>query len=147
MRTILNLLQTDPQKKAHRPNSDEVIEIKPDVNASPVLFIFKTVSEKNIGELSFFRVYSGKVAPGLDLINEATGKSERLAQTYTMNGKDRKEIAEVITGDFAGVVKLKDSHTNNTLCSKTFPAVLEPIKFPGAKYDYGNCFFKKRRRR
>ncbi len=121
-----------PAEKAHRPNSDEVIEIKPDVNASPVLFIFKTVSEKNIGELSFFRVYSGKVAPGLDLINEATGKSERLAQTYTMNGKDRKEIAEVITGDFAGVVKLKDSHTNNTLCSKTFPAVLEPIKFPGA---------------
>lgn len=121
-----------PAEKAHRPNSDEVIEVKPDVNGEPVLFIFKTVSEKNIGELSFFRVYSGKVSPGLDMINEATGKSERLAQTYTMNGKDRKEISEIITGDFAGVVKLKDSHTNNTLCSKSFPAVLEPIKFPGA---------------
>lgn len=117
-------------EKGHRPNSSEVIDVKPDVSAGPVLFIFKTISEKNIGELSFFRVYSGKVTPGMDMINEATGKSERLAQTYTMNGKDRKEIAEVITGDFAGVVKLKDSHTNNTLCAKSFPVVLNPINFP-----------------
>ncbi|MCE1164656.1 MAG: elongation factor G [Bacteroidetes bacterium] len=117
-------------EKGHRPNSDDVIEVKPDINSDPVMFIFKTISEKNIGELSFFRVYSGKVTPGMDLINEATGKSERLAQTYTMNGKDRKEISEVITGDFAGVVKLKDSHTNNTLCSKAFPVVLQPINFP-----------------
>ncbi len=117
-------------EKGHRPHSEEVVEVKPDVNGNPVLFIFKTISEKNIGELSFFRVYSGKVNPGMDLINEATGKAERLAQTYTMNGKDRKEIPEVITGDFAGVVKLKDSHTNNTLCSKSYPVVLEPIKFP-----------------
>ncbi len=119
-----------PAEKGHKPNSEEIVEVKPDVNGQPVLFIFKTISEKNIGELSFFRVYSGKVSPGMDLINEATGKSERLAQTYTMNGKDRKEISEVITGDFAGVVKLKDSHTNNTLCSKSYPVVLESIKFP-----------------
>lgn len=117
-------------EKGHRPHSEEVVIVNPDVTGDPVLFIFKTISEKNIGELSFFRVYSGKVTPGMDLINEATGKAERLAQTYTMNGKDRKELAEVITGDFAGVVKLKDSHTNNTLCSKSYPVVLEPIKFP-----------------
>lgn len=117
-------------EKGHRPNSDEVVLVNPDPTGDPVIFIFKTISEKNIGELSFFRVYSGQVSPGMDLINEATGKAERLAQTYTMNGKDRKELSEVITGDFAGVVKLKDSHTNNTLCSKSYPVVLEPIKFP-----------------
>ena len=117
-------------EKGHRPHSDEVVVVNPDPTGDPVIFIFKTISEKNIGELSFFRVYSGKVNPGMDLINEATGKAERLAQTYTMNGKDRKELPEVITGDFAGVVKLKDSHTNNTLCSKSYPVVLEPIKFP-----------------
>jgi elongation factor G len=119
-----------PAEKGHRPNSDDVVEVSPNPAGEPVMYIFKTISEKNIGELSFFRVYSGKVTPGLDLINEATGKSERLAQTYTMIGKDRKEISEVITGDFAGVVKLKDSHTNNTLCSKNFPVVLDYIKFP-----------------
>jgi len=119
-----------PAEKGHRPNSDEVVEVSPNPAGDPVMYIFKTISEKNIGELSFFRVYSGKVTPGLDLINEATGKSERLAQTYTMIGKDRKEISEVITGDFAGVVKLKDSHTNNTLCSKSYPVVLDYIKFP-----------------
>jgi elongation factor G len=117
-------------EKGHRPHSEEVVTVNPDPTGDPVIFIFKTISEKNIGELSFFRVYSGKVSPGMDLINEATGKAERLAQTYTMNGKDRKELSEVITGDFAGVVKLKDSHTNNTLCSKSYPVVLEPIKFP-----------------
>jgi elongation factor G len=119
-----------PAEKGHRPNSDEVVQVNPDPAGDPVMYIFKTISEKNIGELSFFRVYSGKVTPGLDLINEATGKSERLAQTYTMIGKDRKEISEVIMGDFAGVVKLKDSHTNNTLCSKSYPVVLDYIKFP-----------------
>ena len=104
-----------PAEKGHRPNGDEVIEVKPDINGDPVIFMFKTISEKNIGELSFFRVYSGKITAGTDLMNEATGKTERLAQSYSMTGKDRKELAEVILGDFAGVVKLKDTHTNNTL--------------------------------
>ncbi len=113
-----------------RPDSDEPIEVIPKSEAEPVLFIFKTVSEKNIGELSFFRVYSGKVHPGMDLINEANGKSERLSQMYCMNGKERKEMTEVVFGDIAGVVKLKDSHTNNTLSSKNYPVVLPEINFP-----------------
>ncbi|MEZ4823585.1 MAG: EF-Tu/IF-2/RF-3 family GTPase [Ignavibacteria bacterium] len=69
--------------------------------------------------MSFFRVYSGKVQLGLDMINEANGKSERLSQLYSMNGKDRKEMSEAVCGDIAGVVKLKDSHTNNTLSLRT----------------------------
>jgi elongation factor G len=113
-----------------RPNSQDPIEIPPKPEGEPSIFIFKTVSEKNIGELSFFRVYSGKVHPGLDMINEANGKSERLSQLYSMNGKDRKEMSEAVCGDIAGVVKLKDSHTNNTLSSKNFPVVLSEIRFP-----------------
>lgn len=113
-----------------RPNSQDPIEIPPNPEGDPTIFIFKTVSEKNIGELSFFRVYSGKVHPGLDMINEANGKSERLSQLYSMNGKDRKEMGEAVCGDLAGVVKLKDSHTNNTLSSKNYPVVLSEIRFP-----------------
>lgn len=119
-----------PAEKGHRPNSSEIVEVPPDEKGEPVIFIFKTLSEKNVGELTFFRVYSGKITTGMDLINEATGKTERLAQPYSLNGKDRKEMPEVVLGDFAGVVKLKDTHTNNTLSSKNFPVVLEPIKFP-----------------
>ncbi|HLT24963.1 MAG TPA: elongation factor G, partial [Ignavibacteria bacterium] len=117
-------------EKGHKPGSDELKEVKPDPNGEPVMFIFKTVSEKNIGELSFFRVYSGKVSHGMDMINDATGKGERLSQLFAMNGKNRKEMDEVICGDIGAVVKLKDSHTNNTLSSKGNPVVLPEIAFP-----------------
>lgn len=66
----------------------------------------------------------------MDMINEANGKTERLSQMYSMNGKDRKEMGEVVCGDIAAVVKLKDSHTNNTLSSKNYAVVLPEINFP-----------------
>ncbi|MBS1552862.1 MAG: elongation factor G [Bacteroidetes bacterium] len=119
-----------PAEIGHSPNSEEPIEIIPKADGEPVMFIFKTVSEKNIGELSFFRVYSGKVKAGMDMINEANGKTERLSQMYSMNGKERKEMNEVVCGDIAAVVKLKDSHTNNTLSSKNYAVVLPEINFP-----------------
>jgi elongation factor G len=96
----------------------------------PSLFVFKTVSESHVGELSFFRVCSGSVSPGLDMVNESNGKTERLAQLFVMNGKDRKEINLLAAGDLGAVVKLKDTHTNNTLSSKNFPVVYMPVEFP-----------------
>lgn len=113
-----------------KPGNSEQIEVKPDINGEPVIFVFKTISEKNIGELSFFRVYSGKITSGMDLINESNSRSERMSQIYSLLGKDRKEMVEAITGDIAGVVKLKDTHTNNTLCSKAFPVILPSIQYP-----------------
>ncbi len=115
-------------EKVHKNGSE--VELKPNVSGDPVMFVFKTVSERNVGELSFFRVYSGKVAPGLDMINTNNSKSERLSQVYSMNGKDRKEMPEVICGDIAGVVKLKDTHTNNTLSTKSNQVTLNKISLP-----------------
>jgi elongation factor G len=106
------------------------VKIKQDPNAQPSLFVFKTVSESHVGDLSYFRVYSGTVSPGLDLVNNSNGKFERLAQLYVMNGKDRKEIGNLLAGDIGAVVKLKDTHTNNTLSSKAFPVLYPPIAFP-----------------
>lgn len=113
-----------------KPHSEDMVEFTPKAEGEPTIFMFKTVSEKNIGELSFFRVYSGKVHPGLDLVNEATGKTERLSQMFSMNGKDRHDMHEVICGDIAAVVKLKDTHTNNTLSSRAAPVILTEITFP-----------------
>ncbi|HTY57408.1 MAG TPA: elongation factor G [Bacteroidota bacterium] len=96
----------------------------------PSLFVFKTVSESHVGELSYFRVCSGSVSPGMDMVNESNGKTERLAQLFVMNGKDRKEINLLAAGDIGAVVKLKDTHTNNTLSSKNFPVVYPPVEFP-----------------
>jgi len=117
-----------PAEKAMKGDSE--IEIKCNPEGDPALFVFKTMSERNVGELSFFRVYSGKINAGMDLLNAANSKSERISQCYSMNGKDRKEMDEVICGDIAGVVKLKDTHTNNTLCLKNLNIQFHKINFP-----------------
>jgi len=110
-------------------NAQEV-RVKCDPQGPQTIFIFKTVSEPHVGELSFFRVFSGTVTPGMDLVNETNNKSERLAQLFVMNGKERKEIGRLVAGEIGAVVKLKDTHTNNTLSNKSFPVVLKPIDFP-----------------
>ncbi len=110
--------------------SQEEVKIKCDPGADTALFVFKTISERNIGELSLFRIYSGIVMPGMDMTNQVNGKSERLGTLYVLNGKDRKETPKVIAGDLAAVVKLKDTHTNDTLVGKNSPVVLKKISFP-----------------
>lgn len=112
------------------PGTEEEVRLKCNPTGQPVLFVFKTVSEPHVGELSFFRLYSGTVTQGLDLVNESNNKMERLSQLYLMNGKERKEVGKLIAGDIGAVVKLKDTHTNDTLCSKAMPIVLPEIVFP-----------------
>jgi elongation factor G len=113
----------DTQKKLQ-------LQVAPDPAAQPSLFAFKTISEQHVGELSFFRVYSGTVTPGLDLTNISNGKSERLGQIFVMNGRERRDVARLVAGDIGAVVKLKDTHTNNTLSSKAFAVTYTPIQFP-----------------
>ena len=82
-----------------------------------VLQIFKTMSESHVGELSLFRVYSGKVKTGKDYHNTNRNINERFGQMFILNGKNRAQVDQLSAGDIAGVVKLKDTHTGNTLCS------------------------------
>jgi elongation factor G len=94
------------------------------------MFVFKTISEKHIGELSIFRVMSGMVRSGLDLVNVKSGKSERLGQIYVANGKDKLEVAHLHAGDIGTVVKLKYTHTTDTLADSKSPVEYPKIKFP-----------------
>ena len=112
------------------PTSKQEVSLNAAPKDATTVFVFKTVSEPHLGDLSFFRVYHGELHPGADLVNEANGKSERIAQLYVMSGKNRKEVPTVACGDIAAAVKLKDTHTNNTLSSRAFPVVLHPIEFP-----------------
>lgn len=112
------------------PNSKQEVSLSTAPKDATTLFVFKTVSEPHLGDLSFFRVFHGELHSGTDLINESNGKSERIAQLYVMTGKNRKEVPSVACGDIAAAVKLKDTHTNNTLSSRSFPVVLHPIEFP-----------------
>lgn len=96
----------------------------------PAMFVFKTLSESAIGELSFFKVYSGTIQHGLDLSNPNTNKFERTSQIYILNGKHRKEVPHLFAGDLGAVVRLKDTHTNNTLVSKSLGIKFKEIAFP-----------------
>lgn len=116
--------------KAKLAGKDEGVEVKIDPEGEPVMFIFKTISEQHVGELSLFKVYSGKINTGMDLINEANNKVERLNQLSILNGHSRKEVSQIIAGDIGAVVKLKDTHTNNTLASKNYSVIIDPIEFP-----------------
>ena len=111
-------------------NKNEPLNLKVDSNGEPVLFVFKTISEQHVGELSLFKLFSGKVSPGLDLLNENNNKTERLNQLFTLNGHTRKDISQIVAGDIAAVVKLKDTHTNNTLASRNYSVIIDTIKFP-----------------
>lgn len=111
---------------------DNQVEVPADPSKEPVLFIFKTIAEKHVGELSLFKVVSGFVEPGMDLINDNTGNVERISQLSLLNGHNRTEVDKLSAGDLGAVVKLKDTHTNNTLSSKAFSVVLKPIEFPDA---------------
>ena len=82
-----------------------------------VMQIFKTISESHMGELSLFRIYSGSVKTGMDYYNSNRNMNERFGQMFLLNGKIKTQAQQLFAGDIAGVVKLKDTHTGNTLCS------------------------------
>ncbi len=119
-----------PLPKAKLAGKEETVELKCDENGEPVLMIFKSLSEPHVGELSIFKVYSGKLSPGLDLQNTTKNQTERLGQLFVLNGKNRTEISTIYAGDIGAVVKLKDTHTGDTLAAKNFPVSLPPIEFP-----------------
>ncbi len=95
-----------------------------------VIFIYKTVSEPHVGELSYFKVYSGVVKSGMDLVNETTGVSEKLNQLFVLEGNKRSNVNELVAGDIGATLKLKNTHVNNTLHEKGKNFELLPIKFP-----------------
>ncbi|MGB2696895.1 MAG: elongation factor G [Candidatus Zixiibacteriota bacterium] len=113
----------DPASK-----SEKTIKVNPD--SPSCAFIFKTVSEPHVGELSFFKIVSGKIKSGNDVYNPATRATERIGQMYYMNGRERKEIGIVSAGDLGAFVKLKNTHTGETLCDPKNQILLSPIDFP-----------------
>jgi elongation factor G len=97
--------------------------------SQPVAQVFKTMNEEHFGELSFFRVYSGTLRTGMEMYNSTRGVTERIGQVYLLNGRDRSPVGELSSGDIGATVKLKDTHTGDTLC---LPG--QPVKLPVPAY-------------
>ncbi|HRI00966.1 MAG TPA: elongation factor G [Saprospiraceae bacterium] len=94
------------------------------------IFIYKTMSEPKVGRVSYFKVYSGILKTGDELVNASNRGTERINQIYVSNGKSREAVNELVAGDIGALVKLKDSHTNNTLSTKGTELEIAPIPFP-----------------
>ncbi|WP_340106305.1 elongation factor G [Rhodohalobacter sp. 8-1] len=121
---VPNPLEVQPPKK----ESGEPFTLNPE--GDPVIFLFKTQSESHVGDLIYFKVYSGSAKPGLDLVNSSNKSTVRMGNLYVTEGHNRLEVSEVKTGDIAAAVKLKDSEVNDTLALKGMDISLQPINFP-----------------
>ncbi|WPP51070.1 elongation factor G [Catalinimonas niigatensis] len=94
------------------------------------LFIFKTMIEPYLGKISYFKVCSGEIRTGMDLVNAQTGTTERINQLFIMDGNERHPVQKLVAGDIGATVKLKDSTTNHTLNEVGHDVILAPMIFP-----------------
>src|SRR5262249_49733820 len=117
-------------EKAARPGLDQSVELVAKDDGPLAALVFKTTTEPHVGELSFFKVVSGTIVNGMEVVNASGQKPEKLGHLSIPMGKDRVEVPRLHAGDIGVVAKLKHTHTNDTLCSKERPVVLEKIDFP-----------------
>jgi elongation factor G len=97
------------------------------------IFIYKTQSEPQVGVVSYFKVFSGEIKPGDELINANNGELERISQIFVAEGKERTAVDKLVAGDLGVTVKLKSGHSNNTLNTKGVDRKIEPMKFPESR--------------
>ncbi|HSG10047.1 MAG TPA: elongation factor G, partial [Longimicrobiales bacterium] len=121
-----------PPEFGHRSGLDQDIEIHATDDDTLAALVFKTASEPHVGELSYFRIFSGKIANGLEVVNASDGATEKLNHLSVPMGKERHEVSMLHAGDIGVVAKLKHTHTNDTLCAKDRPVSLKKIDFPKA---------------
>ncbi len=119
-----------------RPVNTAGEEIAPDAQGPTSIYCFKTTVEPHIGEVSYFKVMSGTVRQGDDLVNVDRGDGrERLAQLFCVCGQLRTPVEELVAGDIGASVKLKDVRTGNTLDAKGCEYRFDFIKYPAPKYQ------------
>ncbi len=121
-----------PSETAGKETDDgKLVKINPDEKTS--LFVFKMASEPQIGDMTFFKVITGSVHSGLDLVNHDKSITERLNQMFCIRGKNRFEVNELRAGDIGATVKLKNTHVNDTLHEKGFDVSYKKIEYPNPK--------------
>ena len=97
------------------------------------LFVFKTINEPFLGKVTFFKVCTGEVRTGTELINSRNEQSEKLNQLFIMDGKNRNNVDRLTAGDIGASVKLKETNTNDTLHAREFSVQYQPMNFPDSR--------------
>jgi elongation factor G len=116
------------------PVNNKGVQVKPNPSGPGSVFVFKSSIEEHIGEINYFRVYSGKITENLDVVNSNNGTKERLSQLYVCAGKNRTRVPELHVGDIGAFVKLKNTKTGHTLNVPGNDWKYEGTKFPEPKY-------------
>jgi len=111
-------------------DENKVLTREPSDKAPFSALAFKIITDPFVGSLTFFRVYSGVLNAGDQVLNSVKGKKERIGRILQMHSNNRDEIKEVLAGDIAAAVGLKDVATGDTLCAQDAPIVLERMTFP-----------------
>jgi len=116
-----------------RDSNNKEIKKKCSITEPASALVFKTISEDHVGELSYLKVFSGAIKAGDDLMNSGQEKIERVGQMFVLNGKNKTSVDRLIAGDIGAVVKLKSTHTSDTLCDKNNVVKYPKIEFPEPK--------------
>jgi elongation factor G len=104
------------------------------VDGPTSLFVYKSSVEQHLGDVSYFKVMSGKIGEAQDLVNPVTGNKERVSALYAVAGKKKEKVSELLAGDLGCTVKLRNVKTNQTLNQPGYEEVVEPIVFPPSRY-------------
>jgi len=119
-----------PSVKGIDPKTEEEIERAPSDDEPLASLAFKLQTDPFVGQLTFFRVYSGVVKAGSYVYNATTKKKERIGRIVRLQADKREEVEEVYTGEIAAAVGLKETKTSHTLCDEENPIILEEMTFP-----------------
>ena len=116
------------------PVNSKGVAVKADPAGPASVYVFKSSIEEHIGEINYFRVYSGKITENLDVVNTSNGSKERLSQLYICAGKNRVRVPELHTGDIGAFVKLKNTKTSHTLNAPGNDWQYVGVRYPEPKY-------------
>ncbi len=119
-----------PPTPAHDPVTGDLVPREARDDAPFSALVFKIMTDPFVGQLAFFRSYSGTMKTGDTLLNAATGRKERIGRLLKMHANKREEIKEVYAGDIAAAVGMKKVSTGETICDPSKPVILEAINFP-----------------
>ncbi|HEX7651663.1 MAG TPA: elongation factor G, partial [Candidatus Paceibacterota bacterium] len=122
-------LDMPPVKGINPKTGEEIVRYANDDEPFTAL-AFKLQADPFVGQLTFFRVYAGKIEAGSYMYNATTGTKERVGRIVRLQADKREEVKEVFAGEIAAAVGLKDTKTSHTLCDEAQPIILESIKFP-----------------
>ena len=129
---VVNVVPSPTEMPA--PAAVDGTEVKCDSNAKASLFVFKTAVEEHIGEIVYFKVRSGEITEGMDLVNTNTQNKERISQIFVVAGKNRQKVDKMVAGDIGATVKLKATKTDDTLAEAGFDVKYPGVAFPEPKY-------------